>query len=105
MRVGWVWWADPEIFCVDQMPQDRVRVAMCAWLARHGINARHVVVPGFIARHCVSRRVRFLSFVMDEEGRALADPVTRELQQVERFVQLEAEPEPWPEEVLPRAGR
>lgn len=79
---------------------DTERAAWIAWCERLGIDPNDVAVPGGIERDPENRRVLWFGFARDVEGHLqlneAGDEAVREL----RFVQLEAEPPPFPAEVI-----
>ncbi len=80
----------------DTHPPEPVRLALCGWLRRHGIDPDHVVIPGWIERQCDRYRVAWLAAVRDETGRIVLNEARDAAMVTERFVQLEGPPMPWP---------
>lgn len=79
---------------IHDFPPELFREAMCEWLRWHGVDPGHVAVPGRIERDEDARQVRYLTWC------CLTSPGHRhlgaEVHHVERVVQLEAVPSPFP---------
>ena len=79
---------------------DTERAAWIVWCRRLGIDPNDVAVPGFIARELSERRVCWEGYVRDAEGHLQLDVFGEAAARVDRFVQLEAEPPPFPAEAI-----
>ena len=80
---------------VHRQPRSSViRQAWQDWLRRHSINPADVPVPGALFRDPTNRRVTYTAYERDANGYVHVDgrPVV-----ITRTVQLEAEPQPFPE--------
>lgn len=78
------------------LPREPIRLALCEWLRRHGIDPNNVAVPGWIHRQIDERRVRFLGYQEDYR----TAPLPRDGDPTEiQWVQLEAPPLPLPDVV------
>lgn len=89
---------NPDRVEFRRLPDEPTRVAVCEWLRRHGIDPHTVVVPGWIERQPDRCRVAWLSSVRDEAGNIVSNEARDEFLTVERYVQLEGPPLPWPAE-------
>lgn len=80
----------------DDRPPEQLRLAWCAWMRHHGIDPDVVPIPGWVERDEQARRVVLEVYVLDEQGRKVANEdqtvAVREVQ----VVQLEAAPSPFP---------
>lgn len=71
--------------------------AWCDWLRAHGIVPDIVPVDGWIARDVENRRIRYLAFVLDDNGKHQVNPNNPlDVWAEERHVLLEREPLPFP---------
>ena len=86
----------------DGFPAEPVHIALCKWLQRHSIDPNDVCVPGWIERSDRTRRVCYLTYVRDGDGRVRSDPLDfNEPYRVVGISQLEAPPLPWPDVIRP----
>lgn len=90
-----------DVLVFDKLPSEPVRLVMCEWLRRHGIDPNDVVVPGWIARDERTYAVRYLGFDRDAGEIRLTDDGKDLVRRVYR-VQLEGPPLPWPDDVSDR---
>lgn len=81
-------------------PPDWVRLPVCAWLRRHGVDPDMVAVPGWIERQPELCRLAWEGYVPDPEHRIRLNEARDGASRVAAFVQLEGPPLPWPPELL-----
>lgn len=79
---------------VLRLPPEPARLVWCDWLRRHSIDPNDVIVPGAIIRSVDLRRVVYLTMARDATGRPVVDGDA--VRTVERVVQLESPPQPFP---------
>lgn len=83
----------------DAFPPDRVRLSVCAWLRRHGVDPNMVAVPGWIERQPDLYRLGWESYVPDEDNMIRLNEARDDAVREARHVQLEGSPLPWPDEL------
>lgn len=85
---------------IDSFPPDWVRLPVCSWLQRHGVNPNMVAVPGWIERQPDRYRLAWESYVPDEDNVIRLNETGDDVLREPRYVQLEGPPLPWPDELL-----
>ncbi len=85
---------------IDTFPPDWVRLPVCTWLRRHGVNPDMVAVPGWIERRPESYRLAWESYVPDADNKIRLNETRDGAAREPRHVQLEGQPLPWPPELL-----
>lgn len=85
-----------ERYEIDTLPPDHVRLPVCEWLRRHGINPDDVAVPGWIERQTDLYRLAYEGYICDDQGNILINKARDAAQRRSTYVQLEGPPLPWP---------
>lgn len=83
----------------DRIPPEPERLIWCDWLRWHTIDPLTVAIPGWIRIDFARYLIIYLSYELDESGRPKVSPDDQTVLLVERVVQLEARPSPFPLEV------
>lgn len=86
-----------------ERPDAEAREAMCGWLRRHSIDPMHVWDEGLLVRDLTRRRVCYVGWEFDDDGYPALTDDGQDIAWRMCWVQLEAEPEPWPDIVVRKA--
>lgn len=78
-------------------PPDDILRDVRAWLRLHGIDARRVLIPGWIEPRPGPRQIAYLSYAEDRDGQPALGADGHIAERVE-VLQLESPPMPLPEE-------
>lgn len=85
---------------IPKIPSEPERLAWCEWLRHHTIDPDHVVGNpedgGFIEIDTDARRIRYLAYDVNENGRRYPTPDLTRASTSVRTVQLEAAPSDFP---------
>ena len=88
----------PDRLEIDRVPSEPVRLVMCEWLRRHGVDPHEVVATrGWIERQPAAFRLAYLAYVRDVDGAIQFDAEANSARVEPRYVQLEGPPLPWPD--------